>query len=127
MSKQTIYPHVYQCKRKIRGELRDVLVTRYSRSSETIRLLNHKSRKKKYRKIARAEARKAQAKRSTRAKLKDMSEQNKQVVKDERWLHSPDRYDYLEVDTLGRGGFAGKSRKAGLQQRYKKKKKKRTP
>jgi len=51
-----------------------------------------------------------------------MAEQNKQVVKDERWLHDPAHFDFSEVDTLGRGGFAGKGREKGRAQRHKKEK-----
>ncbi|MHA1718890.1 MAG: hypothetical protein ACTSXK_05140 [Promethearchaeota archaeon] len=74
--------------RKIRGIVRKVKVTRFSRTSESISILDQLSQKT-YRKVTRSEVRQAQTKRSKRAKLKDMFEQNKLICKDERWLHDP--------------------------------------
>jgi len=115
----SVYPHTYTCRRQIRGEIRDVEVTRFSRTSESIKLLNHKSHKKNYRQISRAEARNFHNSRSTRSKHMDSKITNQNIVKDERFLHDPAHNDFPNVDTKGRGSFGGKGRKTGREQRHK--------
>jgi len=119
MSNQLKYPHSYRCTRKIRKEFREVLVTRLSRTSETIQLLHHKPRQKQHRTLTRAEARKFHNKRTIRAKRMDGKQDNSQIVKDTRFIRDPSHFDFPNVDTKGRGIASGEGRKAGRKLRHK--------
>lgn len=113
------FPYVYNTIRKIRGEKRKVKVTKYSRLKESLEFLNPKSTIKDNRKISRNEARIFQNSRSKKAKVKD-AEQSVTTIKTAKWLKYPNKYDYPNVDTEGRGSKAGQGRDAGRKMRWKK-------
>jgi len=57
--------------------------------------------------------------RSKRAKSQD-ARKSVTLTKTDKWMKYPDKFDYPNVDTKGRGKVAGEGRGAGLKLRHKK-------
>ncbi len=111
------FPYTYTTQRKIRGELRSVKVTKYSRLKESLHFLDPKDRQRHTRIITRKEARAFHNNRSKRAKVMD-ARKTVPLTRTAKFLIHPDRYDYPGVDNRGRGYSAGEGQEAGRKLRH---------
>jgi hypothetical protein len=106
-TKKRVIDKSYVAVRKIRGEKRDVVITRYKDGKESVNMWVKKKRGRKplidVVPLARGVAEHIQSFRSGKARNRDSKTTSKKIVKDSRWKKNPGMYDYPGIDTKGEG------------------------
>ena len=93
----------YRTTRQIRGEKRQVEITRKKDGKESIRILKKKKSKTTSKKLSFKEAKRIQKTRSKQARNRDSKTTSKKLVKDSRWKKNPGKFDFPGIDTKGKG------------------------